>query len=923
MKKQSLALTLSVLSGTLFSGGAWAHGTMETPISRDYQCFQEGPENPQSAACKEAVRIGGTQPLYDWNAISQNAAGDDQAFVPDGMLCSGGNVKYRGLDLARTDWQKTPIQGDVNGEFEFVFLGTAPHATKRWDFYITKDNYDTTKALTWNDLEPAPFCQHGNVPLENGRYSMSCELPADKDGDHVIYNIWERIDSPETFYTCMDVSLTGTGNGNGGGQSGNQDDNNSDGNTDGNTDDNTTDDGSGTEGNSSGNGSDDNSSSLCAADGFVSGASYNAGDIVNNAGGTYECVIGGWCSSSADWAYEPGEGLYWTQAWKAANTCDDIVIDDPDGPGGNNSDNNTGNNTDNNTDNGNPGDNSDPGGSTTDNGNASNGCNAPAFVSGKGYLSGDVAFNAGDAYECVIGGWCSSSADWAYAPGEGLYWSHAWKLAGSCQSGNSGSEGSSDDDGHGHSDDGTNNHTDDTAGNDDTGTENTGNENNDNVAEEGTGEESGAAEESTEEESTAGNEEQETGTDSGSVSGRVVASYFVEWGVYGRNYHVMDMPADKLTHILYGFIPVCGPNQSLQQANPSGYSALVQQCAGKQDYEVVVHDKFAALEKSYPGDKWDDPIRGNFGQLIKLKAANPGLKVIPSIGGWTLSDPFFSMASNAKNRDIFVTSVIDFLKAYEFFDGADIDWEFPGGGGANASLGSAADSQAYVELMRDLRLALDNLESETGREYELTSAIGTGPSKIDAVNYADAQMYMDYIFAMTYDFYGAWSGELGHHAGLYDYPENLHDGFNGASAIVNLIEAGVPSNKLVLGAAMYGRGWKGVTGAQFDKPLGGQGNGAAKGTWENGVLDYKDIVANYLGGTNGAGINGFTYYYDETAEAPYLWNPATGTLISYENPRSVIAKGQYVKQYELGGLFSWEIDADNGDIIDAMVDSMK
>lgn len=39
---------------------AWAHGTMETPISRVYSCYQEGPENPKSVACKACGRVVGT-----------------------------------------------------------------------------------------------------------------------------------------------------------------------------------------------------------------------------------------------------------------------------------------------------------------------------------------------------------------------------------------------------------------------------------------------------------------------------------------------------------------------------------------------------------------------------------------------------------------------------------------------------------------------------------------------------------------------------------------------------------------------------------------------------------------------------------------------------------------------------------------------
>lgn len=49
--------------------------------------------------------------------------------------------------------------------------------------------------------------------------------------------------------------------------------------------------------------------------------------------------------------------------------------------------------------------------------------------------------------------------------------------------------------------------------------------------------------------------------------------------------------------------------------------------------------------------------------------------MLPSIGGWTLSDPFFHMGDPAI-RARFVSSVKEFLQTRKFFDGVDIDWEF-------------------------------------------------------------------------------------------------------------------------------------------------------------------------------------------------------------------------------------------------------
>ena len=197
---------LVMLTTVLLVSQLFAHGTMEKPVSRVYNCFLEGPENPQSSACRAAVSNGGTQALYDWNGVNQgNANGTHRQIIPDGKLCSAGKELFKGLDLARDDWPTTTIIPRQNGTLEFVFRATAPHATRYFEFYVTKEGYDPTQALKWSDLEESPFCTVNDVTLDNGRYKMVCNRPQNKSGRHLIYNIWQRSDSPEAFYTCMDV----------------------------------------------------------------------------------------------------------------------------------------------------------------------------------------------------------------------------------------------------------------------------------------------------------------------------------------------------------------------------------------------------------------------------------------------------------------------------------------------------------------------------------------------------------------------------------------------------------------------------------------------------------------------------------------------------------------------------------------------
>ena len=176
------------------------------------------------------------------------------------------------------------------------------------------------------------------------------------------------------------------------------------------------------------------------------------------------------------------------------------------------------------------------------------------------------------------------------------------------------------------------------------------------------------------------------------------------------------MPGQNLTHILYGFIPICGANESLKEIeNGNSWRALQKACGDSQDYEVVIHDPWAAIQKSLPGVDAKDPIRGTYSQLMALKQRYPDLKILPSVGGWTLSDPFHGFTEKA-NRDVFVASMKDFLKTWKFYDGVDIDWEFPGGGGPNPNLGDPTkDGQAYIDLMRELRAMLDELEARSSR----------------------------------------------------------------------------------------------------------------------------------------------------------------------------------------------------------------
>ncbi|WP_405782019.1 lytic polysaccharide monooxygenase [Streptomyces sp. NBC_00859] len=190
-------LALTALAAT----PAAAHGSMTDPVSRIAACYAEGPESPDTPACKAAVAAGGTQALYDWPAVNMaDAAGQSKERVPDGKLCSAGKDEYKGLDLPRGDWPSTRMAA---GSHTFHYRATAPHKGA-FALYITKQGYDPTRPLKWSDLESKPFAQVTDPKLENGEYIFDGTVPQ-RTGRQLIYSVWQRSDSEEAFYTCSDV----------------------------------------------------------------------------------------------------------------------------------------------------------------------------------------------------------------------------------------------------------------------------------------------------------------------------------------------------------------------------------------------------------------------------------------------------------------------------------------------------------------------------------------------------------------------------------------------------------------------------------------------------------------------------------------------------------------------------------------------
>ena len=362
-----------------------------------------------------------------------------------------------------------------------------------------------------------------------------------------------------------------------------------------------------------------------------------------------------------------------------------------------------------------------------------------------------------------------------------------------------------------------------------------------------------------------------------------IIGYFPEWGVYSRGYHIADIPADSLTHVNYGFARIV-------------------------DGKIAVWDDYAALQKHYEAtDTWDGsqgPLeKGSFNQIKVLREKYPHLKFLISVGGWTGSKDFYTIAGSDSARKVLAQSARDFVEAYGF-DGVDIDWEFPGIGGAEA-LGSPADKDNFTALMRELRLAL-------GDDYLLTAAMSANPEGIKSIDYPAIEPYMDWITIMSYDFHGSWQDMTGHNAPLYNGDDPVSSAFNLASAAEAIADGGMPREKIIPGLAFYGRSWSSAANAapfQYAK-------GPGPGSFEQGVLDTKDIYKRFIG------KDGWQYYFDEKARVPYLHNAAKKEWISFDDEQAIQEKVNFIIENSFGGAMFWELSGDDGRLLDVIAGSL-
>lgn len=359
----------------------------------------------------------------------------------------------------------------------------------------------------------------------------------------------------------------------------------------------------------------------------------------------------------------------------------------------------------------------------------------------------------------------------------------------------------------------------------------------------------------------------------------VIMAYYVA----ERDYQPEKIPVEKLTHIIYSFTNVV-------------------------DGEM----KFRNEESAGP----------KLQALVKQKERNPDLKVMIACGGWG-ADGFSDMALTEESRAKFIKSAGEFIEKYEL-DGMDMDWEYPGISGAG-TMARPEDTKNFTALMKGLREMLDTFDSHK----VLTFASAGWKRYYDFIEVNEVMKYADYTNVMTYDQVSGVSIYTGHHTplgdvssqdiqgtpfqahldSLYESGENLDPDPRSAQKIVDfLIAEGVDPKQIVIGGAFYGRVWKGV-------PPVNNGLYQLSGGLHIGWMAYHQIRDQYEQDDN------FKRFWDENAEAPFMYNAKDSLMLSYDDTVSVALKTRYTMEKGIGGIMFWELGNDTkqeGSLLDAI-----
>lgn len=411
---------------------------------------------------------------------------------------------------------------------------------------------------------------------------------------------------------------------------------------------------------------------------------------------------------------------------------------------------------------------------------------------------------------------------------------------------------------------------------------------------------------------------------SSSSNQKTIIGYYASWQWYDRNKFADPNNIDfsKYTRIHYAFFQPdekgslygtdeWGDPQILWGPYVTGGNARTRR--------RKMSDGGGSREDNNYKCSWDGPDVKNCNYhdlnrgLLHL-AQSAGVQVMPSIGGWTLSDNFPAIAADEELREYFAKQCVELIEAYGF-DGIDIDWEYPG---YKDHSGTPEDTVNFTLLLKAVRTHLDRLGSATNRHFPLTAALPCGPDKIADIQLDQIGAYLDEFNLMSYDMHGAWDALTGTNAPLFDQGwTDKEPRWSAHGCVDTYVEAGIPLSRLNLGLPFYGRSFQIATGMkQFH-----DGADDINFHLDEGSPQYFNIVSQLKEMT--------TYRHEKTRTQYAVFDEAKGGgLVSYDDPRAICDKVEYANERGMNGFLVWEISGDmidlgNGQVSTPLIDAVN
>ncbi|MEY4594084.1 MAG: hypothetical protein RIQ47_494 [Bacteroidota bacterium] len=362
---------------------------------------------------------------------------------------------------------------------------------------------------------------------------------------------------------------------------------------------------------------------------------------------------------------------------------------------------------------------------------------------------------------------------------------------------------------------------------------------------------------------------------------REVIGYYAGWQWYDRN-HLMSpqtVPYQKYSVLTYAFMQPQA-NGTILISDPWGDK---NQLLGPINWSVAP----AGYDTQYD---FGNPAYHLPGQKLSDYAHQSGCKLLASIGGWTYSANFPTIAASPSYRAAFAHDCNTMVLTYGL-DGIDIDWEYPS---------TLTEKQNYTLLLQQVRDSLDAIANLVNRPLQLSIATGASPTHMMYVDWLNVIPLLDRVNLMSYDFYGTWSPITNHNAPLFPVASGAQSGFSCAEAVTNLLNQGVPPSIINMGVAWYGRSQLTSGNPGLQVPGTGMADMIHFGA-DDGTPLYYNIV-NVL--------NQFDYHWDTVSRVPYLTGISSNSFVSFDDETSIEQKAQYINAQQLRGAIIWEISGD-------------